>query len=359
MKRLLILFLIIVAVFSASYFVNLREKPPEFVPLLKSNSPVVGIEKIDENKFLIIFMKSFVEHDDRITVYFGEGKISVAKIDPQKRVVEELWNYSLSGYRIFSFPYITNESIIIATVGSPNTHNYSELLKISLEDYKAKKIATLKDYILKINSFRDGAILLTGFDADRGKVVIIKNSSKVFERELGNRTMSSLVLDVNRDGYDDFIVSSAVFDNRSTRSLISIFLNKHGNFEEISRLEVPGMIWDMKLVKLGKKEIALLSPKSVYLLNLTSKSVTKIFEAEKDYYLSSVEIVDFDHDGFDEFFGVYHNETQRYFVELKYSRGKLSQVFKHPVSLKSFIVRWMKDGDFLIGSVEGLYLISV
>ena len=348
------LLLIVAVIFLALVLTYFKEESPKLISLMKSDSPIVGIEKIDENRFLLTFMKSLVEHEDRTTVYFGEGKISVVRINQnnQNIAVKELWNYTLSRYSIFSFSCITNESIIIATVGSPNAHKYSEILRISLDNYKIEKIVTLKDK----------TILVTGFDVKKkvGKVILIRNSSKIFEEELGNKTIGSLIFDVNKDGRDDFIVSNVIFDDHNTSSFISIFMNALGGFKETKRIEIPDeMIWDMKFVNLGKKEIALFSPKSIHLLNLTSGKVKKIFETEKGYYLSSVETFDFDHDGFDEFFGVYHNETQSYFVELKYSKGTLFPIFKHPVNLKGFIVKWMRDGDFLIGSVEGLYITSI
>lgn len=52
----------IIIVFSI-FYININLESPKLILLMKSNSPIVGLEKIGENKFLIIFMKSFVEHD--------------------------------------------------------------------------------------------------------------------------------------------------------------------------------------------------------------------------------------------------------------------------------------------------------
>ncbi len=354
MKKKYYILIIILILAAAAVFIG-QKKGPELTPLMKSDVPLTGIERAGD-KFVLTFMRTFVERDGNITTYFGEGKISVVRVDPESRSVEELWNLTLGGYRIFSLPYARGSQVLIAEVGSPNSCTPSELLEISLDGYEVRKIAVLRDYILKVNAFRDGSALLTGFDASRGvgKVVILRDSSKVFEKEMGNKTIASLILDVNGDNREDFIVSSLI----SNRSFVSIFLNSTEGFEEVRRIEVPGMIWDMKLVELGGERIALFSPKSVYLLD-PQNGLAKVFESEEGYYLLSVEAVDIDRDGFDEFFGIYHNATRSYFVELKYSGGSLSEVLRYPLDSKCFAAKWAGGGRFLVGAIDGLYLLSV
>ncbi len=358
-KFVIVLLVIAVLIPLLSHFASLHAESIQVIQLMKSNSPIVGIDKIKGDEYLLTFMKTFVKRGNNVTVYFGEGKISIVRINLKKRKVVELWNYTLKGYRIFSFPCITNDSIIIASVCSPNLRCNSDLLKISLNNYRVERIANLREYVLKIKKFKDGSILAMGFNGNKGKITIIKNSSIIFEKTLGDRVLSGLILDLNKDGREDFVVSSAVFGNNTTNSIVTFFINEGGSFREIKKIEVPGMVWDMKFVKLGKKTIALLTPKYVYLLDATSMKVRRVFATKKGYFLSSVEVLDFDHDGFSEFFGVYHNETKRYFVELKYLNGELHIVFKRP-SVLCFIVKWMNDGNFLVGGTNGgLYLISL
>jgi len=79
--------------------------------LMKLKSPVVGIEKIGDNKILIISLDTFVEHKgEKIRIYFRNGKINYVRIDLDRKNAEVIWNYSLNGYRIFSYPYVKNGS---------------------------------------------------------------------------------------------------------------------------------------------------------------------------------------------------------------------------------------------------------
>lgn len=324
--------------------------------LMKSNSPIVGIEKIKDDEILLESLKAFVKREgEKIKVYFGNGRISFVHVDLSGKTAKILWNYSLKGYRIFSYPCVTDNGIITAIVNT--TLNNSEILKIS--DHKIRKVATVKFHVLRINPFGNGAVLLTGFKGKIGKVVLLKNSSKIFEAEVGNKTMSALTLDINKDGYKDFLVSGVIFKNIS-KGFVSVFLNTSSGFKEVKRVEVPkDIVWDMKLLNLGKeKRIVLFGPKGIHLLNLSSGKVKTIFMSRNGYYLSPVETMDIDHDGFDEFFCVYHNETQSYFVELKYFSGKLHPVFEYPINLEgSFAIKYIKNHNFIIASPDGkLYL---
>ncbi len=69
-------------------------------------------------------------------------------------------------------------------------------------------------------------------------------------------------------------------------------------------MEVPkDIVWDIKLLNLEKeKRIVLFGPKGIHLLNLSSGKVKTIFTSHNGYYLSPVETIDINHDGFDEFF---------------------------------------------------------
>ncbi len=353
-KYYIFLIILILAAFAAFTVFISSKKGPELILLMKSDVPLTGIERAGD-EFVLTFMRTFVERNNNITTYFGEGKISVVRVDPESRSVEELWNLTLSGYRIFSLPHAADSRVLVAEVGSPNLRTSSELLEISLDSYEVRKIAVLRDYVLKVNAFRDGSVLLTGFDGrGTGKVVILRGSSKVFEKGIGNKTIASLILDVNGDSREDFIVSSLT----SNRSFVSIFLNSTDGFKEVRRIDVPGMIWDVKLAKLGVKRIVLFSPTGVYVLDSNWRAA-RVFECEEGYYLLSVEAVDIDRDGFDEFFGIYHNATQSYFVELKYSRGSLSEILRYPLDSKCFAAKWAGGGRFLVGAIDGLYLLSV
>jgi len=337
-------------------------------PLIKSNinktiispetiiSPVIGIEKIEDDKILIISLDTFVEHKgEKIRIHLRNGKISYVRIDLDRKNAEVIWNYSLNGYRIFSYPHVKNGSIIVAVVDS-RTFNKSEILKIS--DQKVGKIATVKFQVLRINSFEDGKILLTGSRDKCGKVVLLENSSKILDVDLGNRTMDSLILDVNGDGYKDFLVSGSIF----SEGFVSVFLNTFSGFREVKRIKIPNdIVWDIRFANLGKEKIVLFGPKGIYLLNLQNYNVETLFKSEDNYYLSQIEVTDLDHDGFDEFFCVYHNETQCYFIELEYSSGKLYPILKYPINLEGcFALKHIKNNNFIVSSPYGdLYLMKL
>jgi len=182
--------------------------------------------------------------------------------------------------------------VIIVAVVDSRTFNKSEILKIS--DHKVRKIATAKFHVLRINSFEDGKILLTGFDPrdKSGKVVLLENSSKIFDVDLGNRTMGSLILDVNGDGYRDFLISGLIF----SEGFVSVFLNTFSGFREVKRIKIPNdIVWDIKFANLGKEKIVLFGPKGIYLLNLPNYNVETLFKSEDNYYLSQIEVTDLDH----------------------------------------------------------------
>ncbi len=353
---IIVLFLSVIMIHSLAVH---KTKSVKLYLLMKSNSPIAGIEKINDDKILLESLKTFVKRKgEKIKVYFGNGRISFVHVDLSRKTAKILWNYSLKGYRIFSYPCVTNNGIVIAIVNT--TLNNSEILKIS--DHKIRKVATVKFHVLRINLFGNGAFLLTGFKGKIGKVVLLKNSSKIFEANVGNKTMSALILDINGDGYKDFLVSGVIFNKGISKGFVSVFLNTSSGFKEVKRVEVPkDIVWNMKILNLGKeRRIVLFGPRGIHLLNLSNGKVKTIFTSRNGYYLSPVEAIDINHDGFDEFFCVYHNETQSYFVELKYFSGKLHPVFEYPINLEgSFAIKYMKNSNFTIASSNGKVYLGV
>jgi len=329
---------------------------------MKSEWPVGGLEKVNVSTYLMVSMKSFlVEYGDTYAVNWGEGKLSIFKLNLENSGVNELWNYTLEGYRIFSYPCVSNGHIYVAVTGSPNVHEKSELIEIT-PDGKIRKITELEEFIFKVARMSDGTLILTGFDVktEKGRVVLIKGNKKIFERSMGNRVLGSLVHDLDGDGAEDFIVASVVFENH-TKSTIFTFLNRSGNFVEDSRFELLNEnIWGIDLAKFERKEAILLyGLKSIYLLDLSDASVLKLYEAKEGYYLTPIEVDDSDGDGQDEVFAVLHNETESLFAKLEYANERLQEKLKIPINAKVFSILSLGNRSFLLGSSDGVFLLKL
>ncbi|AIY90943.1 hypothetical protein [Geoglobus acetivorans] len=329
---------------------------------MKSEWPVVGLEKVNATAYLMVSMKSFlVEDDDSISVNWGEGRLSTFELIPQDSGMNVLWNYTLEGYRIFSYPCVSNGHVYVAVTGSPNVHEHSELIEIT-PDGRIREIAELEEFVLKVARMSDGTLILTGFDVKTGtgKVVLIKGTKKIFERSMGNRVLGSLVHDLDGDGAEDFIVAGVVFENH-TKSIISVFLNRSGSFVEDGRFELLNEnIWGIILAKFeGEEAILLYGPKSIYLLDLSDASVAKLYEAKEGYYLTPVEVDDSDGDGQDEVFAVIHNETGNFFTGLEYVNGRMQEKIEFPLNAKAFSILSLGSRSFLLGSSDGLYLLRL
>ncbi len=354
------LFFVVISILILSLYIDHCTPPPELIQLMKSEWPVGGLEKVNVSTYLMVSMKSFlVKNGDTYVVKWGEGKLSIFKLNPKDSSVNELWNYTLEGYRIFSYPCVSNGHIYVAVTGSPNVHEKSELIEIT-PDGKIRKITELEEFIFKVARMPDGTLILTGFDVktETGRVVLVKGNEKIFERSMGNRVLGSLVHDLDGDGAEDFIVASVVFENH-TKSTIFTFLNGSGNFVEDGRFELLNEnIWG--LAKFEKKEAILLyGPKSISLLDLSDASVLKLYEAKEGYYLTPIEVDDSDGDGQDEVFAVLHNKTESIFAKFEYANERLQEKLKIPINAKVFSILSLGNRSFLLGSSDGVFLLKL
>ncbi|RLI78420.1 hypothetical protein DRP04_10170, partial [Archaeoglobales archaeon] len=61
--------------------------------IMKTDSPVIDINKINHNKFLLLSMKSFVKQEgEKFNIYL-QGRLNIVKIAKNNFIQE--WNYSL------------------------------------------------------------------------------------------------------------------------------------------------------------------------------------------------------------------------------------------------------------------------
>ncbi len=322
--------------------------------LSKFEQPIVGIEKIDD-KIVLESMKPIVERENlfHYKVYFGNGTLIFAKLDLDRKRMEEVWRYSLKGYRIFSYPCVDKNGILIAVVDG-KSFNKSEIVRI--RGHKIEKVATLNMSVLRIIPFDNDTYILTGytgFSPSEGVLSVVKGRSEIFNLSLGNKTLDAFVLDRRHD----FIVSWVDWSTGHCEGYVSLFkFNK-----EVERVEIPyhDVVWDIK--SFDKDKVILIGAEGVYLLDLSSMNIKTLFKSEDHYFLSPMGIVDIDNDGLYELFGIYHNETSDYFIELKYMRGKLQPVLKYPVSIRgSFAVKHLEGGYFISSSPDcSLYLIQI
>lgn len=331
---------------------------------LNYSGPVIDLERINSNEFLLTTMKTFVETENgTIKLYFGEGELHHIKIDTKNKNVEDLWSWKLSGYNIFSFPYIRGNQVAIAVTQSPNLPQNTTLYEIDLKNHTIRTIISINNfYTLTVNSFRDGRFLLTGYSnigkKEIGKVIIIKESDIIFEKRLGNRTTASLILDANKDGYEDFLVSSVTFGN-TINTTVYLFLGTSNGFKVAKVINISGMILDAKIVNLKGKNVILIDPHSIYLLNPSSWRLKRVFSARSGYFIVSLDCVDLNKDGIDEIVTIYTNATKRYLLELKYTNGLFTPVHSYSLNFTCFVVRHLRNGYFIVGTKDGLYLIKI
>lgn len=358
-KWVLLLFVIVIGLIAAINFSMSKSGKLELVKLNYS-MPVMDLERINDSEFLLTTMKTFVKTENgTIKLYFGEGELHIIKIDARNKSVRDFWSWKLKGYNIFSFPRIKGDKVAVAVTQGPNVPQNTTLYEIDLKSYTIKKIISIDNfYTITVNMFRDGRFLLTGYSSigkrKIGKVIVVK-SNIVFERQLGNRTTASVIFDFNKDGYEDFLVSSVKF-GKNVSSTVYLFLGTSNGFKIARVGKISGMILDAKIIRLKSKKVILVDPHNIYLLD---HRIKKVFSVGKKYFIVSLDCVDINKDGIDEIVAVYTNGTKEIFLELKYTNGIFTPVQSCPLNIKCFVIRHLRNGNFIIGSANGLYLIKV
>ncbi len=284
-------------------------------------------------------------------------------IEIVNRTVKDLWSWKLKGYNIFSFPCIKGNKIAVAVTQSPNTHYQNTIIyEIDLKNYTIRKIISINNfYIINLKLFKDGRLLLTGYsranEKEIGKVIIVKNKNIIFEKILGDRTTAALISDFNKDGLEDFLISSVKFDS-GVRSTIYLFLGTSNSFKVIRVATIPEIVLDAKIINLNGDKVIFVCPHDIYLLNLSNWNLRKVFNVKKGYFIVSLDCVDLNRDGIDEIAAIYTNATKRLFIELKYKSGAFKPVQYYSSNLTCFVIRHLKNNSFIVGTTKGLYVLT-
>ena len=211
--RKLIFLTVLLSIFGGMFLsgctsLQTENKEAEVTPIMKTDSPVIDISKINRNRFLLLSTRAFVKQEGEKFNIFLQGRLNIVKIAKNNFIQE--WNYSLERFRVFSYPLVKQNCFVVAAEDSPNLfNNETEVLMFSLDDFKFKRIANVSYFVFSINSEdfnRDGRedLLLTGYDPrlDLGKITLLENTSegfrKAFECAIGNKTFDAFVSDVNK-----------------------------------------------------------------------------------------------------------------------------------------------------------------
>ncbi len=362
-KQIIFSLFIIIFAIGSIIIINFSMSRSGKLELIKLNysMPVMDLERINDSEFLLTTMKTFVKTENgTIKLYFGEGELHIIKIDAKNKSVRDFWSWKLKGYNIFSFPRIKGDKVAVAVTQGPNVPQNTTLYEIDLRNYTIKKIISIDDfYTITVNLFRDGRFLLTGYSSigkrKIGKVIVVKDSNIVFERQLGNRTTANVILDFNKDGYEDFLVSSVKF-GKNISTTVYLFLGTSNGFKIARVANISGMILDAKIIRLKGKKVILVDPHNIYLLDHRMK---KVFSIGREYFIVSLDCVDINKDGIDEIVAVYTNGTKEIFLELKYTNCIFTPVQSYPLNIKCFVVRHLRNGNFIIGSTNDLYLMKI